>query len=78
MIDLKNVRLGDIVDVDMSDYPDFCDAHFETAWWKDTGVELTEDELFQLESEHPGLIGEYAFDYCVDAAESRYDAMCDR
>jgi hypothetical protein len=33
--------------IDMSDYPDFCDAYYESAFYED-GTALTDDELDQL------------------------------
>ncbi len=44
-ISLNELNDVEIDGVDMSDYPDFCDAHIVSATWKTTGVELTEDEL---------------------------------
>lgn len=48
--------------VDMSDYPDLCDAHISRAWWRDTtGVkmrELTEEELDKLHEEKPEWVFE--------------------
>ena len=38
-----------IVDINTSDYPDFCDSHFESATWID-GTELTDEELEHLDS----------------------------
>jgi hypothetical protein len=35
----------DSVVYDERDYPDFCDSYIESAYWKDTGNELTEEEL---------------------------------
>jgi hypothetical protein len=38
----------DIDGVDLKDYPDFSDAYVTAATFKDTGVELTETELDEL------------------------------
>ena len=35
----------EVDDIDMSDYPDFCDAFASDAKWEDTGKPLTDDEL---------------------------------
>lgn len=35
--------------VDISDYPDLCDAFVSFARWKDTGVELTDEELERID-----------------------------
>jgi len=38
-----------VVDINISDYPDFADSHFESATWID-GTELTDEELEHLDS----------------------------
>ena len=38
--------------VDTRDYPDFCDAYFSNAVYEDTGEELTDEELEQLQDAH--------------------------
>jgi hypothetical protein len=38
--------------IDTRDYPDFCDAYIVSACWKDTGKELTEDEIDNLDSDY--------------------------
>jgi hypothetical protein len=52
-IDINNV--GNIVmeDVNLWDYPDFSDAFPVQGLWKDTGEELTEEELSALQEQHP-------------------------
>ena len=37
-----------LVDINTSDYPDFCDSYFTEATWID-GTELTEEELEHLQ-----------------------------
>jgi hypothetical protein len=37
-----------VQDIDFKDYPDFCDAFIESAIWEDTGEDLTDDELDQV------------------------------
>ena len=34
--------------IDFTDYPDFCDAYVASARWEDTGEELTDLELENL------------------------------
>lgn len=46
-MNLKNIEVIDI-QYDTSDYPDFCDSYIVTATWKDSGKELTEEELEEL------------------------------
>lgn len=38
----------DIDGIDMRDYPDFCDAYIASAAWEDTGENLTDEELEEL------------------------------
>jgi hypothetical protein len=44
--------------VDMRDYPDFCDAFFNFAYYADDETELTETELDKLRDENPELVYE--------------------
>lgn len=46
--------------VDSTDYPDFCDAYFESAGYED-GTPLTDDELEELQDLHPEILNELAF-----------------
>jgi hypothetical protein len=47
--------------IDMSDYPDFCDAYFESACYED-GTTLTDDELEQLGDQNPETLHEMIYD----------------
>ena len=61
MIDLvENIEVDG---VDTSDYPDFCDAYFSHAVWKETGIELTDDELEKLGDEYPCVLNAMAFEH---------------
>jgi len=40
-----------LTNVDMSDYPDFCDAYFESAIYED-GTALSDDELDNLREQN--------------------------
>jgi len=44
MTNFDNIKNIDIENIDMSDYPDFCDAYAVYAEWED-GEPLTDDEL---------------------------------
>jgi hypothetical protein len=35
----------EVEDINTADYPDFCDAYVSHAVWKDTGIELTVEEI---------------------------------
>lgn len=50
---VKDMRMDD---VDLQDYPDFCDAHICSATWADTGNSLTDQELIGLNEDCPELI----------------------
>jgi hypothetical protein len=56
-----NYRSIEVENVDTKDYPDFCDAFISYAEFKN-GVELTEDQIEQLNDEHSDLVYEAAFD----------------
>jgi hypothetical protein len=47
--------------IDMSDYPDFCDAYFESACYED-GTALTDDELNDLTDQNPEALHEMVYD----------------
>jgi hypothetical protein len=42
------------------DYPDFCDAYFESAEYEDTGDPLTDKELEKLTNEYGDVINRMA------------------
>ena len=60
MIDLSQVEDIVVGGVDPKDYPDLCDSYFESAVWKATGKELTDDELDQLTDGYPEKLNEMA------------------
>jgi hypothetical protein len=47
--------------IDMSDYPDFCDAYFESACYED-GTALTDDELDELTDQNSEALHEMIYD----------------
>jgi hypothetical protein len=47
--------------IDMGDYPDFCDAYFESACYED-GTALTDDELNDLTDQNPETLHEMVYD----------------
>ena len=58
----RTIQLSELTDIeldgiDLSDYPDMCDAHVSYARWKDTGIELTDEELERIDD---GEVGELA------------------
>jgi len=56
---IEDVELGGI---DFGDYPDFCDAYISGAVWKNSGIELTESELDEI-NENRELVYEQVFNY---------------
>jgi hypothetical protein len=47
--------------IDMTDYPDFCDAYFDSACYED-GTALTDDELIELTDTNFDLLHEAVYD----------------
>jgi predicted NAD/FAD-binding protein len=47
--------------IDLRDYPDFCDAYFESAFYED-GTALSDNELEELGDQHPDALHEMAYD----------------
>lgn len=60
--ELDNQKVIDMVigDIDMNDYPDFCDAYIEEASFED-GTPLSETELDALNEKYSGDLCELAF-----------------
>ncbi len=64
----RTIRIKELTDIeiegiDLWDYPDLVDAFIASAAWRDTGIELTEDELEQIDPDEAyELIHERAFD----------------
>jgi hypothetical protein len=47
--------------IDLRDYPDFCDAYFESACYED-GTALTDDELIDLTDHNQEILHEMVYD----------------
>ena len=47
--------------IDMTDYPDFCDAYFDSAYYED-GTALTDDELIALTDTNSDALHEAVYD----------------
>ena len=47
--------------IDMRDYPDFCDAYFDSAYYDD-GTALTDDELIELTDTNFDALHEAVYD----------------
>jgi len=47
--------------IDPRDYPDFCDAYFESACYED-GTALNDDELNDLTDQNPKALHEMVYD----------------
>jgi len=61
-IDMKvNIKSIQIEDVDIKDYPDFCDAFISYAEYED-GTELAEEECYDYQENNPDLVNELIFD----------------
>jgi hypothetical protein len=62
MIDFKNITIVSM-DVNTRDYPDFCGSYIIEAEWSDTGKELTEEEIDDLNDNHYDFVYECVWDY---------------
>lgn len=60
-MDLTKITDVEVDGVDYDDYPDFCDAYISSA--KLNGVEMTEEELEELSTEHPDFVYETVINY---------------
>ena len=67
----------EVDNIDVSDYPDFCDAYFSYAQFED-GEPLTDEQLEELTDTYADVINMMAFDSVQGAAEDRYDYLNDR
>ena len=67
---MKNVNMGSVEMecIDMNDYPDFCDAYVDSAVWKNTGLDLSPDELETLNDmdECRSYVNENAYQTLID------------
>ena len=61
----RKVTNVQVDDVDPTDYPDFCDAHFSYAEYDDTGEELDDLELEELTDSYPEVVNEMAYEYYI-------------
>ncbi len=52
----------EVEDINTADYPDFCDAYVARAVWKDTGIELTVEEI----EEYNDKCGDQVYDAVME------------
>lgn len=64
MIEFKGRKVDgiDIDGIDPSDYPDFCDAFICAAHWVDTGEDLSDEELEDLQECNQDMVYEMAYE----------------
>jgi hypothetical protein len=62
IIDMADCSELQVMDVDSKDYPDFCDAAFESGYHDILDRELTEDELCYLGEHYPEDLNEAAME----------------
>ena len=62
MINFKNITIVSM-DVNTSDYPDLVDSYIIEAEWSDSGKELTEEDVDNLNENHHDFVYECAWDY---------------
>ena len=51
-----------VAGVDPTDYPDFCDAYFQSATYRPTGADVPEDVLDALAEMYPDILQEKAYE----------------
>ena len=71
---LNNLEVVDIEieNIDMKDYPDFCDAVIGSAKFKGTGIELDDNELVELQEANPDAFFEAVNDEVLDICDRHY------
>ena len=77
-LDISNVTDIEVDGANPRDYPDFSDAYISYAVWKDTGEELTDEELEQLTDENSDLVNEKAHEDMQGTGDAAHDRMMDR
>jgi hypothetical protein len=58
----RKVVDAEVDGIDSSDYPDFCDAYFSSAYYDDTGEQLSDQDLEKLQDLFPEVLWEKCFD----------------
>lgn len=66
-----------VAGVDHRDYPDYADAYVESAQYVD-GTDLTDDELDQLQDQHPDVVYDVINESAVDLADFHNDMLLNR
>jgi len=59
-IDINQIEDIEVDGVDPADWPDLCDSFFGSAVWKDSGKDLSDEELDDLTEQYPDLLQEMA------------------
>ena len=77
-IDVSNVTNIEVDGVNQRDYPDFSDAYISYAVWKDSGRELTDEELEQLTDENGDLVNELSHEGMQGVGDDAHDRMMNR
>ena len=65
MINIDLVENLQVSGVNPIDYPKFVDAFFDKGNWKDTGEELTAEQLDDLTADYPEIVNDMAVQFCV-------------
>jgi len=52
-LDGREVVDAELAGLDSADYPDFCDAYFDRAFFADTGEALEDEQLDRLAEQNP-------------------------
>lgn len=62
-MDIENIETISIRNANLCDYPDFTDAVIESARWKLSNIELTENELDILNDKFPDFVQSEGYMY---------------
>ena len=58
----KEITVDEVEGIDTGDYPDFCDAHVTAAHYTESGVELGDEALDELNDTQPEIAQQYAIE----------------
>lgn len=68
-IGLRDLTDIEVTNIDLSDYPDFCDAYIETAYSEQLGRHLTEEEIAFITEASPGFVYETVYEASLGYGE---------
>lgn len=71
---LNNLKVIDVEveNLDMKDYPDFCDAYISSATFECNNQPLTDNQLAELQDANPMEFHELLSEECLSIADKYY------